>query len=79
MYDVTLPIAVWLTVIYHDTRARARQHWERLADDRGLDEATTKMIYLAVGVGLAIAATAYIVSVFNTAKSNVPSPVAPPP
>ncbi len=79
MHDVTLPIAVWLTVIYHDTRARARRGWERFADDRGLDEATTKMIYLAVGVGLAIAATAYIVSVFNTAKASVPSPVAPPP
>ncbi|MEP7114623.1 MAG: hypothetical protein ABI862_15255 [Ilumatobacteraceae bacterium] len=79
MYDVTLPIAVWLTVIFHDTRDRARQGWERFVDDRGLDEATTKMIYLAVGVGLAIAATTYIVSVFNTAKSNVPSPVAPAP
>jgi hypothetical protein len=35
------------------------------------------MIWLAVGIVVALAATAFFVSKFNQAKSNVPDPVAP--
>ena len=35
------------------------------------------MIWLAVGIVVALAATAFFMSTFETAKSNVPDPVAP--
>ena len=46
-------------------------------DDDGVDEAVTKMIWLAVGIVVAIAATAFLMSTFETARDNVPDPVAP--
>ena len=57
-----------------------RQPWRDLpgrpADD-GVDEAVTKMIWLAVGIVVALAATAFFLAKFNQAKANVPDPVAP--
>jgi hypothetical protein len=79
MHDATLPLAVWLTVAYYDTRERARRGWDRLADDSGFEDATIKMIFLGFGVALAVAATAYILGVFNDAQSRIPSPAAPTP
>lgn len=49
--------------------------WGRRADETGIDEAVTKMIWLAVGIGVAVAATAFFTDIFNTAKANVPDPV----
>lgn len=58
-------------------RARVVAAWrDRYAED-GLDEAVTKMIWLAVGIVVALAATAFFVSTFNQAKDSVPDPVGP--
>ena len=56
---------------------RMRAAWSDRADERGIDEAVTKMIWLAVGIGVALAATAFFTGVFQTAQSNVPDPVTP--
>lgn len=79
MHDATLPLAVWLTVTYYDTTERVRRCWDRFADDSGFEDATIKMIFLGFGVALAVAATGYILGVFNDAQSRIPSPAAPPP
>ena len=50
-----------------------------LADDRGVEDSPSKLIFLAVAVAIAIAAGLFIVGVFNDAQSNVPDPVAPAP
>ena len=57
--------------------AKLRRTWHERADETGLDEAVTKMIWLAVGIVVAIAATAFLMSTFETARDNVPDPVAP--
>jgi hypothetical protein len=54
-----------------------RRAWAARHDETGLDEAVTKMIWLAVGIVVALAATAFFVSTFNQAKDSVPDPVAP--
>lgn len=78
-----LPLTVRTQSALHRTtdrvRSRLRDAWDDRADETGLDEAVTKMIWLAVGIGVAVAATAFFVGVFNTAQSNVPDPVAPTP
>ncbi len=58
---------------------RIHQAWDERSDERGLDEAVTKMIWLAVGIGVAVAATTFFVSVFKQAQANVPNPTAPAP
>jgi hypothetical protein len=77
MNEQLLPLAVWMQIMYATVRRRAHDAWEHRADDDGVDEAVTKMIWLAVGIVVALAATAFFVSKFNQAKSNVPDPVAP--
>ena len=59
--------------------SKLRRTWQERADETGLDEAVTKMIWLAVGIGVAVAATAFFITVFDTAQANVPDPVAPTP
>ena len=77
MTEQLLPVAVWVQLAYGDLRSRARRAWEdRYADD-GVDEAVTKMIWLAVGIVVALAATAFFTAKFNQAKDTVPDPVAP--
>ncbi|MCB0980301.1 MAG: hypothetical protein H6513_12165 [Acidimicrobiaceae bacterium] len=77
MNEQLLPLAVWLQVAYGTIGHRLRAAWtDRRAED-GIDEAVTKMIWLAVGIVVALAATAFFMSTFETAKSNVPDPVAP--
>jgi hypothetical protein len=46
-------------------------------DEDGVDEAVTKMIWLAAGIVVALGATAFFVSKYNQAKTNVPDPVGP--
>ncbi len=59
--------------------AHLRRTWLERADEDGLDEAVTKMIWLAVGITVAVAATTFFITVFNSAKDAVPDPVAPTP
>ena len=79
MSDHLLPLTVWLHVTYAHVRERAVTAWTQRDDERGVDEAVSKMIWLAVGIGVAVAAAAFFIGVFDTAKSNVPDPVAPTP
>jgi hypothetical protein len=79
MSEHLLPLTVWLHLSYGRVRDRAVDAWRRRADESGVDEAVSKMIWLAVGIGVAVAATAFFIGIFNTAKSNVPDPVAPSP
>ena len=76
-----LPVAVGLQTRCREQRDRlagvCRRAWRDRHDDSGLDEAVTKMIWLAVGIVVALAATAFFVSTFNQAKDSVPDPVAP--
>lgn len=75
MNTALLPLAVWVQLAYGDARTRVLDAWDRRNEETGLDEAVTKMIWLAVGIGVAVAATTFFVGVFNTAKSNVPDPI----
>lgn len=77
MDERLLPVAVWVQVAYGTLRTRAVDAWAHRADDEGVDEAVTKMIWLAVGIVIALAATAFFTSKFNQAKGNVPDPVTP--
>lgn len=79
MDELLLPMAVWLQLTAGDLSDRVRDAWSARREEDGVDEAVTKMIWLAVGIAVAVAATAFFISVFNTAKSNVPDPVAPTP
>ncbi|MDO8390426.1 MAG: hypothetical protein Q7V57_08050 [Actinomycetota bacterium] len=77
MTEQLLPAAVWVQLTYGDLRSRVRRAWDdRYAED-GVDEAVTKMIWLAVGIVVALAATAFFTAKFNQAKDTVPDPVAP--
>ncbi|MBI5089709.1 MAG: hypothetical protein HZB15_12875 [Actinobacteria bacterium] len=81
MSQALLPISVRTHGAVSDWRARVsgrlRRAWAERADESGIDEAVTKMIWLAVGIGVALAATAFFTGVFESAQSNVPDPVAP--
>jgi Flp pilus assembly protein TadB len=76
-----LPISVQTHTVAARWRRRVSEHlraaWADRADETGIDEAVTKMIWLAVGIGVALAATAFFTGVFQTAQSNVPDPVTP--
>ena len=77
MNEQLLPLAVWVQVAYGDLRSRAAQAWAARDEEDGVDEAVTKMIWLAVGIVVAIAATVFFTAKFNQAKDNVPDPVVP--
>ncbi len=77
MNEHLIPLAVWLHVAFAGLQDRARDAWDARHEDDGVDEAVTKMIWLAVGIVVALAATAFFMAKFNQAKSNVPDPVAP--
>jgi hypothetical protein len=56
---------------------RLHAWWE---DESGeADGSVARMIWLAVGIGVAIAAGAFLVQVFNSAKDAVPDPTPPAP
>ena len=77
MDEFLLPVAVWMQVAFGAVRTRATETWQHRGDEDGVDEAVTKMIWLAVGIVIALAATAFFTSKFNQAKGNVPDPVTP--
>jgi hypothetical protein len=77
MNERLLPLAVRLQVAYGTLQTRTHEAWRDRHDEDGVDEAVTKMIWLAVGIVVALAATAFFMAKFNQAKSNVPDPVLP--
>jgi hypothetical protein len=81
--QLLLPVIVPATTRAQRVRAgvrdKLRRTWDDRHDETGLDEAVTKMIWLAVGIAVAVAATTFFVGVFNDAQANVPDPVAPTP
>ena len=79
MNQLLLPVSVHLQIRADEAMDRLRQAWADRADERGIDEAVTKMLWLAIGVGVAVVATTYFLSVFRSAKANVPNPVTPTP
>lgn len=48
-----------------------------LSDDRGVEDSPAKMIWIAAAIVIAIAATAFAITVFGQARDAVPDPVAP--
>ena len=56
---------------------KVRDAWADRANESGIDEAVTKMIWLAVGITVALAATTFFSGIFESAKQSVPDPVAP--
>jgi hypothetical protein len=77
MNEQLLSLSVWLQVVLHRWEDGVRTAWKHRADEDGVDEAVTKMIWLAVGIVVALAATAFVMAKFNQAKGSVPDPVAP--
>lgn len=83
MQQYLIPVGVRIRGAVDQTFSRLgtgmRQAWDDRAEETGVDEAVTKMLWLAVGIGVAVAATAFFVDVFEGARANVPDPVAPMP
>jgi hypothetical protein len=77
MNELLLPFAVWMQVSFDEVGRRARAAWAELTEDDGVDEAVTKMIWLAAGIIVALAATAFFTTKFNQAKTRVPDPLVP--
>ena len=76
MNHYTLPLAVWLTTRYGKVRERARTVWDGLGDDDGLED-VAKLIYISVGVVLALTAAGIAFKVFANARDRIPDPVLP--
>lgn len=79
MNHFLLPMSVRTHAACAGFRTKLRRTWVERNDETGLDEAVTKMIWLAVGIGVAVAATTFFITVFDDAQANVPDPVAPTP
>ena len=79
MNELLLPLGVRMRLTLDELGDRLRDTWDDRASEDGVDEAVSKMIWLAVGVGVAVVATTFFLGVFNTAKDGVPDPVAPTP
>jgi len=50
---------------------------QRIADDRGIDDSPSKLIWIAGSLAIAVAAVAFAISVFNDTKDDVENPVVP--
>ncbi len=74
-----LSIGVRSHAAFDELGVRLRTAWAERAEEDGVDEAVSKMIWLAVGVGVAVVATTFFLGVFNTARDGVPDPIAPTP
>ena len=77
MNELLLPLVVRVQVSASEVRQRAERAWAVRADETGIDEAVTKMIWLAAGIVVALAATAFFTTTFNQAKTRVPDPLVP--
>jgi hypothetical protein len=82
MNELLLPMSVRTRSALDGLRARLAHSrlahaWQERDDETGLDEAVTKMIWLAVGITVALAAGVFFTGVFETARDSVPDPVAP--
>lgn len=77
MNEQLLMMAVRVHLSCVTARSRLSLAWTQRRDDDGVDEAVTKMIWLAVGIVVAMAATAFFTTKFNQARDSVPDPVAP--
>ena len=77
MNQQLLPLAVRWQVMCGELRSRMHDAWRSRQEEDGVDEAVTKMIWLAVGIVVAIAATTFFTAKFNQARDNVPDPVGP--
>ena len=77
MNEILLPISVHMHTLTARLRHRLATAWADRADESGIDEAVTKMIWLAVGIGVALTATVFFTGVFEQAQQNVPDPVTP--
>ncbi len=78
---VLLVPAMWLVLATATARqatvAQLRTWWD---DESGeADGSVARMIWLAVGIAVAIAAGAFLIQVFNSAKGAVPDPTPPAP
>lgn len=68
------PAAVW--TIHTLTRFFV---WARQDDGNEADSAPGRLIWLAVGIAVAVAATGFAITLFNNAKARVPDPTPPTP
>ena len=50
---------------------------DHTSDDRGLDDAPAKLLWIAGGVAIAIAAVAFAINVFDQTKEDYQDPVVP--
>ena len=48
-----------------------------LSDDRGTDEAPSKLMWIAAAIIIAGLAIAFAITIFNKAKGGVPDPAVP--
>ena len=51
--------------------------WARQDDGNEADSAPGRLIWLAVGIAVAVAATGFAITLFNNAKARVPDPTPP--
>ncbi|MET0146096.1 MAG: hypothetical protein ABW328_15140 [Ilumatobacteraceae bacterium] len=58
-------------------RLWAALHGIDLRDERGVEDSPAKMIWIAAAIIIAGLATAFAISIFNDAQSNVPAPAVP--
>ena len=79
MNKLMLPLSVRTHSAGAALTRKLRRTWQERNDETGLDEAVTKMVWLAVGIGVAAAGGAFFISVFREATAIVPDPVAPTP
>ena len=77
LFPLLVRVHVMVQMACRDLRVRTRDAWLSRHEEDGVDEAVTKMIWLAVGIVVAIAATTFFTAKFNQARDNVPDPVAP--
>lgn len=79
MNKLMLPLSVRTHRAGTALTRKLRRTWQERHDETGLDEAVTKMVWLAVGIAVAIAGATFFLDVFDQATANVPDPVAPTP
>lgn len=68
---------ILLNDYYIGARLAARSLHDRTSDDRGLDDAPAKLLWIAGGVAIAIAAVAFAINVFDQTKEDYQDPVVP--